>query len=94
MVKLFGIAGKIGELSAATALERDLSDLPEVVRPLREGFSGALWQTGKVLSAVSLALALLPNGGRKVPARNWSVRNIRCAMHPLWDSSCRGSDPQ
>ncbi len=65
VVRLFGIAGKIGELSAATAMERDLSAVPEVVRPLREGISGALWQTGKVLSAVSLGLSLLPKSGRK-----------------------------
>jgi formate-dependent nitrite reductase membrane component NrfD len=69
VVRLFGIAGKIGELSAATAMERDLGTVPEVIRPLREGISGALWQTGKVLSAVSLGLALLPRFGGKAPGR-------------------------
>lgn len=35
-----------------------------VGRPLREGFSGALWQTARVLTAASLALSLLPGKAR------------------------------
>ncbi len=59
-VALFGIAGKAAEIGFAHALELDVATVPEVVRPLREGFSGFLWQSGKVLSAASLVLSLVP----------------------------------
>jgi len=57
---IFSLTGKVVELTAAALLEREVAQVPEVVRPLREGVSGALWQAGKMFSAVSLVFALVP----------------------------------
>jgi len=59
-VTAFGIAGKAAEFACATLLERNVASVPEAVRPLREGFSGMLWKTGKALSAASFVLSLVP----------------------------------
>jgi len=65
-VAIFGAAGKMVELVAATELERQVAETPEAVRPLREGVSGLLWQSGKILTAASLALTLIPRPSRRV----------------------------
>ena len=60
IIQRFGIAGKVAELVAMTAVEAELSGKEEVIRPLQSGFSGTLWTASKVLTAASLALTLLP----------------------------------
>ncbi len=65
-VTTFGIAGKAAELACSTLIERNVASVPEAARPLREGFSGMLWKTGKALSAASLVLSLLPNPSRRL----------------------------
>ncbi len=59
-VHAFGAAGKVLDLVAMTAVERDAARVERVAHPLREGLSGTLWTTAKVLTAASLAATLLP----------------------------------
>lgn len=66
----FGAAGRIAELAAAYALESNLAVVPRLARPLTEGVSGALWRTASVLTAVSLAIALIPGPSRS--RRKWA----------------------
>ncbi len=60
IVHRFGTAGKIADLAAMAAVERDAGRVPQVARPLQEGLSGTLWKSAKALTAASLALSLLP----------------------------------
>jgi formate-dependent nitrite reductase membrane component NrfD len=62
---LFGVAGQVAELAAAFAMERRVSVVPRVGRPLKHGRSGAMWQSATVLTAASLLITLLPGKGRK-----------------------------
>lgn len=64
IVERFGIAGKVVDLTAMVAVEREASQVEAVGRPLREGLSGALWSAAKVLTAGSLVLSLLPGRSR------------------------------
>jgi formate-dependent nitrite reductase membrane component NrfD len=64
VVSRFGIAGKVVDLAAMTAVEREASKAEPVDRPFREGLSGALWQAAKGMTAASLALSLLPGKAR------------------------------
>src|SRR5204863_2776037 len=71
IVHRFGIAGKIAELAAATAVQRDADVVGRVGKPFHEGLSGALWRASKALTGASLALSLVPRGApwkRKVGA--------------------------
>lgn len=63
-VHRFGVAGKVAELVAMQAVERDVSRVERVGRPLHEGVSGALWRASKAATAASLALSLLPGRAR------------------------------
>lgn len=64
IVHRFGLAGKVADLIAMTAVERDTGRVETVGRPLREGLSGALWATARALTGASLALSLLPGRPR------------------------------
>jgi formate-dependent nitrite reductase membrane component NrfD len=61
----FGMVGKIAELTAAIAMEKQVSRIPAVGRPLRVGPSGFLWRAAAILTAASLVTALLPKRTRK-----------------------------
>ncbi len=63
-VRLFGTAGKLAEILAAEMVERNVATVPEVARPFREGFSGALWNGAKLFTTASLVIALAPRRGR------------------------------
>jgi formate-dependent nitrite reductase membrane component NrfD len=63
-IEIFGTIGKIGELMAIAALERDARRLERIGRPLKTGFSGFLWQTAKVLTVTGLILSVAPGKGR------------------------------
>lgn len=63
IVRRFGLAGKVAELAATLAVEREASRIETVGRPLKEGQSGSLLRTGKVLTGVSLGLSILPGKG-------------------------------
>ena len=62
---LFGIAGQAAELAAAFTMERQLSTVPRVGRPLKRGRSGLMWQSGTVFTAASLLVTFLPGKSRK-----------------------------
>ena len=64
-IERFGLIGKIAELLAALALERNAGRVERVGRPLRNGFSGLLWQTAKVLTVGGIVVALIPSQNRK-----------------------------
>ncbi|MDP9340643.1 MAG: polysulfide reductase NrfD, partial [Actinomycetota bacterium] len=64
IVRRYGVAGKLAELAAAQAVEREADVVERVGRPLHEGLSGALWRTAKALTGASLALSVLPGRGR------------------------------
>jgi len=62
---LFGVTGQAAELAAAFAMERRVSTVPSVGRPVKHGRSGLMWQAGTVFTAVSLLVTLLPGKSRK-----------------------------
>jgi formate-dependent nitrite reductase membrane component NrfD len=64
VVRRYGLAGKLAELAAMLAVERDAGRVERVGRPLHEGVAGVLWRAAKVLGAASLGLSLLPGRRR------------------------------
>jgi formate-dependent nitrite reductase membrane component NrfD len=58
----FGLIAKATELAMTLLLEREVSVVPRVARPLRTGFSGTLWRAAQVAGAASLILSVV---GRK-----------------------------
>jgi len=64
-VTAFGVMGKLVDLACCQIAEEQVAEVPEVVRPLREGLSGFLWNAGKALSAASLVLSLAPGSSRR-----------------------------
>jgi formate-dependent nitrite reductase membrane component NrfD len=64
----FGLIAKCTELAMTLLLEREVSLVPRVARPLRTGFSGALWRAAQAAGAASLILSVV---GRK---RTWPRR--------------------
>jgi formate-dependent nitrite reductase membrane component NrfD len=64
IVERFGALGKVADLAAMAAVEREADGVEAVGRPLREGASGALWRAARLLTGASLALSLLPGHRR------------------------------
>ncbi|MDQ6701021.1 MAG: polysulfide reductase NrfD [Acidobacteriota bacterium] len=65
-VAIFGTAGRLVELTVGELAERRLATVPEAVRPLHDGFSGAVWKAAKVFTAASLVLSLVPNASKRL----------------------------
>jgi formate-dependent nitrite reductase membrane component NrfD len=63
-VERFGLMGKIVELLAAFALDHDAAQTERVAKPLKDGFSGFVWQTAKILTFAGIVLAVAPGKGR------------------------------
>ena len=63
-VERFGLIGKAAELFFSIVLEREVSRIPRVGRPLHEGYSGFLWQTAKALTIASAVVTILPGRSR------------------------------
>jgi formate-dependent nitrite reductase membrane component NrfD len=63
-IEWFGAMGKIVELAATFALEYNVCRIERVGRPLREGFSGFLWQSAKALTISSAIVSILPGKSR------------------------------
>ena len=63
-VERFGLIAKVLELGATLALEADASRIERVGRPLKQGFSGFLWKSAKVLTIASGVISLLPGKSR------------------------------
>ena len=66
IARRFAMTGQAAELIAMFALERQVSRVERVDKPLKQGFSGFLWKAARVLGAASLALAFLPTKSRRV----------------------------
>lgn len=64
-VERFGLMGKSMELAASLALEADASRIERVGRPLKQGLSGFLWKSGKILTIASGVLSVLPGKSRR-----------------------------
>lgn len=60
VTRYFGVAGKVADLCATFALDRETEAIEPVRRPLRTGVSGALWRAAALCTAASLALSLWP----------------------------------
>jgi formate-dependent nitrite reductase membrane component NrfD len=57
-----GVIAKAAELAMTVALEREVSRVQRVARPLRTGLSGTLWRCAQLLSAASLLISLSSRG--------------------------------
>jgi formate-dependent nitrite reductase membrane component NrfD len=64
-VELFGLIGKAGEFLMALRIEDEASRVERVARPLRDGFTGLLWQSSKVLVVASALVSIAPGHSRK-----------------------------
>lgn len=64
ITKAFGAVGQLAEITAAIVMEKQVSAVPRVARPLKCGLSGFMWKTAAVLTATSVAVGALPNGSR------------------------------
>jgi formate-dependent nitrite reductase membrane component NrfD len=60
----FGRMGKIVELAATLALEKDAKRIERVGRPLSSGFGGFLWQGAKAFTVASAIVSVLPGESR------------------------------
>ncbi len=93
----FGTIGRVAELAAAVAMERQAAKRPLVAKPLKSGASGLLWKAATALTAASLITSLLPNRTRKkrviagVLGTAGSLA-LRFAVHQAGAASAR--DPQ
>jgi formate-dependent nitrite reductase membrane component NrfD len=58
VLRRYGIAGKLGEMAASAALEREVGKVDAVVRPYRHGRSALLWRIAGACTAISLLLSL------------------------------------
>ncbi|MDQ3931953.1 MAG: polysulfide reductase NrfD [Actinomycetota bacterium] len=65
VVRVYGVAGRLGELLAGQALEREVGQVALTARPYHEGLSGSLWKAAKLASAVSLLISLVPGSSRR-----------------------------
>jgi hypothetical protein len=63
-VRRLAILGKAAELAADVALERRVSRVERVGRPLHTSLSGALWKLAKLCTLASLGISLLPRKPR------------------------------
>ena len=61
----FGTVGRVAELAAALAMEKQVARVPVVAKPLRSGASGFLWKTATIITAASLIISLLPKTTRR-----------------------------
>ena len=97
IVTSFGRAGRILELAAAHAMEREAARVPRVAKPLREGLSGVLWKSATLLTAASLVVSLLPPSS-KAKRRTAGILGtlgavcLRMAIHQAGSASA--SDPR
>lgn len=64
VVRLFAVAGAVGELAMGELVEREVGGSPRSKRPYEEGASGAMWRAAKVATAASLLTWLLPGRSR------------------------------
>ncbi len=94
IARRFAIAGRVAELAAARAVEREASVIPRVGRPLKQGATGALWKTAAILTGASLAVSLLP-GQRRVLSGALGALGSVCLRFAIFYAGKRSAlDPQ
>jgi formate-dependent nitrite reductase membrane component NrfD len=64
ITRRFAITSRIADLAAGQIVEREANRIPQVGFPLKQGVSGMLWKSAKVLTAASLVLTLMPGKRR------------------------------
>ena len=92
----FGTAGRVGELAAGMVMEREVSRIAEVGRPLHAGVSGALWKAAKVATAASLVLSLWPgrSRGRRIAAGVLGTAGAICLRFAVFQAGrASAADP-
>lgn len=63
--RTFGLIGQCGELLVANEIEKGASRVERVATPLRDGFTGFLWKSAKVLTVASAVISIAPGRSRK-----------------------------
>jgi formate-dependent nitrite reductase membrane component NrfD len=61
----FGTIGRVAELAAGFVMEKQVSAVPAVGKPLHRGASGMMWKMATALTAGSLIAGLLPGVSRR-----------------------------
>jgi formate-dependent nitrite reductase membrane component NrfD len=64
IVHRFGLAGRVADLAASLAVEREADRVEQVGKPLHEGVAATLWNLAKGLTAASLVVSLVPTRRR------------------------------
>ncbi len=64
-VTIFGAAGRVAEIAALKAVEKEAAKVERVARPLHRGASGIVLKIAGALNAASLILSLWPGRSRK-----------------------------
>lgn len=88
VLRRFGLAGKVAELSALQAMELEVGRRFRAGLPLRRGASAALWTSAKVLTAASLLLAALPGPSRGRRRSSPRFRTVASAALATAGSIC------
>jgi len=64
IIHRFGIAGRVAEIAASAVLEGEAHTVPGASRPLRDGFTGTLWNAATACAITGLAVSLIPGNHR------------------------------
>jgi formate-dependent nitrite reductase membrane component NrfD len=96
-VERMSLLGKIGELASMVFVEREARRVAQVAGPLKQEPGGSLWRLARTLIVASLAISLLPRGGRKKRALSGVLSTagslaLRFAMFHAGKASAR--DPR
>ncbi|MGC2659728.1 MAG: NrfD/PsrC family molybdoenzyme membrane anchor subunit [Bryobacteraceae bacterium] len=88
----FGMIGQAAELVVSHAMERQVSKVPAVGRPLKKGRSGVLWKAAVVFTTAGLVINLLPGQSRakRIAAgifANLGSFSMRMAIHKAGEAS-------
>ncbi len=63
--QVFGTIGQLVEVTAAGVMERQVSVVPRVGRPLKKGLSGLMWRSATALTVSSVILGFVAKGCKK-----------------------------
>jgi formate-dependent nitrite reductase membrane component NrfD len=93
----FGRVGRVAELAAGVVMEREVSHVEQVGKPLRQGIAGALWKAAKVATAASLLVSMLPNKsrGQRIAAGVLGTAGALCLRFAVFQAGRASAlDPQ
>jgi formate-dependent nitrite reductase membrane component NrfD len=97
VVRRYGALGRVAELVAGLAVERDADRVERVGRPFHEGLSGSLWRAAKVLTGASLALSLVAGksrGGRTAAGLLGSAGSLAVRFAVFHAGKASARDPR